>query len=537
MLNNLTVRNKHGIHKKRWTFAAISIILCWALFPATVSGNVISTERILLRVPKPSQTVEPWWVIDPDNPQSVSGFMPALYQELQAFENVTIEYVPVGNEYLTNLSNYSKQLLDDDKIDIGLDVTFPFSMGYSYTIALLLLDNRALVAQRNEHASAGQIFEPFKTELWLVLLGAIVGGALLQSLIVSIGKKVNKKFFTLRSAGQRVATDFYSTFITFLGGGGDDADMEYCPFLRINQVGLLFLVLITTSTYTANLAAFLTKKSKVIIGPTNMEELKESIVCTSWPDENQIEIIRRFTKEVHAPPVFTSFEVGNEWAVDQLLNGGKCTAIISLVPDSNFMLNKNCDDLHQPLGIAFAPTPLYHIMLANTPKQKENFHRINNAFARILSDPKYNSLSNRFLNLEETCNSNSGDEEDGDSFVKIGIEEMLIPLLFYCCASILSLILTIMHQYRSNNNDKNHEEENHTGSEKSKVIVSDEHLQVLERLLNQLNKVNSNPSILKKNVSFVDNPYKNEEVSGTTTKKSRAVSFNSPFQIRTETTP
>jgi len=44
-------------------------------------------------------------------------------------------------------------------------------------------------------------------------------------------------------------------------------------------------VLITSATYTANLAAYLTRKPYIIKGPRSLEDLKKSPepVCYRWP--------------------------------------------------------------------------------------------------------------------------------------------------------------------------------------------------------------------------------------------------------------
>ena len=439
----MTVKNKNDIRTNRWNLAGISIMFCWTLFPKIIMGNIISTERMVLRVPKPSQTIEPWWLIDPDNPQSNSGFVPELYHELEAFENVTFEFVQVEDDYLKDLSNHTKFLLDEDIIDMTMDATFPLTMGYSYTIPFLMFDHRALIIQRVEKPSAARIFAPFKTQLWLLLFGSFVVGALSKSLTIRIGNGEIQKFSSLPSAVKHIAIDTLSTLLSFPSNEGGSGRGCY-PFLRVYQLGFVFLVLITSSTYTANLAAILTKNTKTFLGPTNMKELKDAIVCTIWPDENDVEFFRRYAKEVLVPPVFTSFKQGREWAVDQLMNQGNCTAIVTSFVESNLILNDMCDKLQQPPLLRFAQLPYYHMMLTNTPKQKETFHRINNAFARLLSDPKIDALKSRYPHLENACLSKSEDEENSE---RIGVHEMSIPLVCHILMSVLSLLLTIIYCY------------------------------------------------------------------------------------------
>ena len=43
---------------------------------------------------------------------------------------------------------------------------------------------------------------------------------------------------------------------------------------RLHRLGLLFLALVTTASYTANLAAFLTNPRHVVRGPKNLDDMK-----------------------------------------------------------------------------------------------------------------------------------------------------------------------------------------------------------------------------------------------------------------------
>ena len=48
---------------------------------------------------------------------------------------------------------------------------------------------------------------------------------------------------------------------------------------RVMALGLLWLVLITSATYTANLAAVLTRKNYIIEGPKTLDDLNKWFVC------------------------------------------------------------------------------------------------------------------------------------------------------------------------------------------------------------------------------------------------------------------
>ena len=59
----------------------------------------------------------------------------------------------------------------------------------------------------------------------------------------------------------------YDAWVTFLGG--EEREAITWPE-RIVRVAFLFFILITVSTYTANLAAFFTQSGVTVHGPKNM---------------------------------------------------------------------------------------------------------------------------------------------------------------------------------------------------------------------------------------------------------------------------
>ena len=75
---------------------------------------------------------------------------------------------------------------------------------------------------------------------------------------------------------RRGGTMLYHSAVLLLAG--DDLEWRGAP-ARTFRIGFLFLALVTTATYTANLAAFLTRPNLQIHGPRNMEELRSAVAC------------------------------------------------------------------------------------------------------------------------------------------------------------------------------------------------------------------------------------------------------------------
>lgn len=90
--------------------------------------------------------------------------------------------------------------------------------------------------------------------------------------------------------------------------------------------GLLFLVLIFGATYTANLAAFLTKPNFKLHGPQTMEDLRLSRACWRWPGFTEMS---SFVSELVLPPTDMPLLEREAWARQQLQSGG-CDAIIEI---------------------------------------------------------------------------------------------------------------------------------------------------------------------------------------------------------------
>jgi hypothetical protein len=105
-----------------------------------------------------------------------------------------------------------------------------------------------------------------------MLIGSIFVGAVVMCLL----QHVHSADSSPAGSVAKLPGYMYHTFAALLGG--DEYDLYHSPiFGRIYRLGLLFLVLITSATYTANLAAYLTKKPYRIEGPRSLEDLKK------WP--------------------------------------------------------------------------------------------------------------------------------------------------------------------------------------------------------------------------------------------------------------
>ncbi|CAK0797580.1 unnamed protein product [Prorocentrum cordatum] len=85
--------------------------------------------------------------------------------------------------------------------------------------------------------------------------------------------------------------------------GGEDSEWHDWPG-RILRLGLLFIVLVVSATYTANLASFFTRPGIKLHGPKDRASLRDAVACV-LPEESTVAIAQPFVKDpIHACPRF-----------------------------------------------------------------------------------------------------------------------------------------------------------------------------------------------------------------------------------------
>ena len=133
---------------------------------------------------------------------------------------------------------------------------------------------------------------------------------------------------------------------------------------RTFRIGFLFLALVTTATYTANLAAFLTQPNLQIHGPRNMEELRSAVACVEYdevaPTLGSL-VAGTMSPDSEAPGEFGygDIEARSAFCVDRVTAGDADIYISNDVNVHLAGLGGNCDKLHQPTGIQLGPFHLY----------------------------------------------------------------------------------------------------------------------------------------------------------------------------------
>jgi uncharacterized membrane protein SpoIIM required for sporulation len=118
-----------------------------------------------------------------------------------------------------------------------------------FSLGVISTGVNILITKPSEKLSIFQFLTPFSLELWMAIIGASFGVSILYYILDFRSKE---RIYTVKS------TLWFSLGTLLMKGS------EFSPkrtSQRILTTGFLFFVLITVSTYTANMAAFLTKKN------------------------------------------------------------------------------------------------------------------------------------------------------------------------------------------------------------------------------------------------------------------------------------
>eukprot|EP00908_Phaeocystis_cordata_P023832 Transcript_6285.p1 GENE.Transcript_6285~~Transcript_6285.p1 ORF type:complete len:576 (+),score=110.13 Transcript_6285:56-1783(+) len=241
-----------------------------------------------------------------------SGYLPRILNLIEMETGLRIELTPVN--VAQGLVNSYKMIADGD-FDIGfsLPTWYAYSPDFQDLVAgmyatpellgmigmneshvqRLSRDDFAFTAPWHNGKWVGYIFKtrnsgglwrfaaPFSPNMWAALVGSIfVFAFLFGSLRVirtSWDPAANAESGPLGKGAIYGTIDaIYDAWVTVLGG--DEREAVTWPE-RLVRVAFLFFVLITTSTYTANLAAFFTQTSFTLHGPQSMAELKTANAC------------------------------------------------------------------------------------------------------------------------------------------------------------------------------------------------------------------------------------------------------------------
>mmetsp|Transcript_19031 Transcript_19031/g.47638 ORF Transcript_19031/g.47638 Transcript_19031/m.47638 type:complete len:591 (+) Transcript_19031:147-1919(+) len=378
-------------------------------------NSTSASARPRFRVGLPGATLPPWIYRHgqdgygaTDTAGYYAGFLFDFYNELARLGDFEIAYIAITDPaYLSDFGGVAKRLLGENAIDLTWDPAQSQTPGFVYTQPMFWSGDRVLTRKSKADTGIMQVFAPFDSLLW----AGIVVGVLFSTLVMVVlsgvhtgvsfscgGRRKTRETAvavggsvvgavqtqqppagdppapgspdeeveqgeTSRSLLVKVLTFFYHTVAALLGG--DEYDLYHVPvYGRVHRVGLLFFVMVVSATYTANLAAFLTKQSVTIHGPQTAVALQSAKVCFRWDQYNSPDMLV-YVGSMVLPPAAMEQEKRGAWGREKL-EKGECDAIVEPLPFAQKEALQFCGSMHLNPDLQFGHRPVVSLMRDDT---------------------------------------------------------------------------------------------------------------------------------------------------------------------------
>jgi hypothetical protein len=423
LMHDLQLRMLSTSKMRKW------VALC-VLLPAPASG------KRRLRVGLAPVDLPPWSTcarsVCSSSAAYVDGFFVKYYAELGRIGGYDIEFVPITDPgYLTDFTGTTERWLDAGRIDVAWDVNVS-SQRFLYTQPMHMFKNLGFVRRTPLDASMWQAFEPFKPELWAMMLASVVYGAAVLLTLKRLDSP--RPCRGPRDAVATCADRLYHAAAALLGGD-EYEHARLGRMARLYRLGLLFLVLTFSATYTANLAAFLTKPKFTLHGPRNSQELKLARACLRWPQF--AEVHAAFVGSVVLPPPevapYRTAQVNathnvQDWS-RAALQEGACDVIVEVAPMALSEQLQHCGTMHlADLGMSIS-----NVVSVLRPNDTALARELSAHVYALQLQPQYRSILEQTLAIGASCdgqleadvNQKIGAWEMGGVFVVFGISGLL----------------------------------------------------------------------------------------------------------------
>jgi len=340
--------------------------------------------------------LQPYWAYDPTSTPKWSGYLPRYIDMLSKEMGFSYEFVALT----IGPSGEPLPPTDDATVAIAI-VSEPtahhpkFTERFHFTMPFLNDVSSALVYKNVTAPSLWRFLDPFTSGMWFAICLCVVFSSLLMmvlsALAVHEGRVRGRDAFTLHGA----LMSLYHAWAAI--GGGEDYEWNSGPE-RLFRLGLLSLILIISSTYTANLASFLTKPQVTVYGPTDITELRSTKVCLLG-NESQIELYAGswFT----APDEMQDLAKRQEYCHDALKKK-KAGAFIAPFAMLNSYVLQHCSDLQLVPSIEILPV---RIAFAMSFQQSKTTVFMNMAIAHLEKTPKLLTLLQDSFGFGSSCSS------------------------------------------------------------------------------------------------------------------------------------
>lgn len=364
-----------------------------------------------IRVGFPPVNYPPWQDCGNGICRDDQMFMPILHKELSHRLNVKFSYRTFTRNFTaTTFIQRIMEDLDDDYYDIAWGWLVPGADPYNFpglktrmamTPPFFSGDNVALITKKTADVKLFRFLEPFHWDLWLAVIVClfIVSGAMVLIQVVD-----PRDGTTGKPSWRFAVTTVYHSWAAVLGG----EDYEWMTAsARVLRIALLFLVLITGATYTANLAAFFTKPSFKFVGPKTVAQLKDSTICLTY--STNLRAYAPFVKKAIAPPDTLGNDLNGriDWCRDEIRNGN-ADALVEPISTAQGVLLKNCQTMARAKDIAIVPQQFVYFLRGDKP---ELLAALTAAIADFMISPAYPNLLQTAFSMGRSCEQEEIDED------------------------------------------------------------------------------------------------------------------------------
>ena len=412
------------------------LVTCCSLvcLQLAVSADRTVGTPIPLRVGSWPTSYLPWFKLDPTTGDCIGGFICDFFDLFEsicltnhALPCFSIEWVTMNDpNFYTNMSVVQHEYLANYSVDLFSTIDSSIIAQYDDVITTQAMYTQWYIGMVKKTVSASDvflIFSPFTRRLWLSLLATIIVGGIVLYLLIIISRDEKPKV---------VDYFYYLYHVAASILGGDEYEFYSAPPVgRLFRLAILFFVVVIVSTYTANLAAILTRPQYSYGGPLTLEDLQSSVACFRIPRTPGEWIVPKFVSDMLLPPSDTpTFALLYAWG-RQMLQDGECDVIIELEGNAILESLNYCDSMYLPPGIRLAPIPLFNV-LRKEDAELERFISLN--ILVVLQSPEYMSILSNNLGIGKSCSKSGGTN-------KIDVDQMTgtlchcdVPMLFECVA-------------------------------------------------------------------------------------------------------
>ena len=323
----------------------------------------------------------------------------------------------------------------------------------------LLLYQPELEEEEGLFHSARQMFKPFHTGLWILLCVFVIVVGILNVWFASRSGDRNKwraaisdsRFqnapFTRRVIvyTQLFLASILDSFVQCFGGGVSlDSDSTFPS--KILAFGFGFFVLISISSYTANLTSFLTSRAQNgYISSMDAAVSKKTAICAAPVLKNMLK-----TKWKGGKFFFLEVEGGKGFDIKKAVNetakgtakGGKCDAL--LVEEWVIRTNKEYNDLFCKNNLITTNVKALDLNIA-FPIREEYSAGISHYIKKLEQDGTffYSMLEDSYVEMDDQCvleidTSTVENEQMTVSHMFVPISVLSVCILIACCLKAIS---------------------------------------------------------------------------------------------------